>query len=643
MDTYGFAGKILHVDLTTGETRAEPLDVDVARKFVGGRGMNHKLAYDLIPPDVDPLAPENPIILGAGPFSGTVIPGCCELTVTTKFPINGAIATGSGAGKFSLMMKTSGYDHLIISGKAESAVYLKICDDVVELCDASDLWGKDGNDTVDLLRERHEPCSIIPIGQAGENLVKVSVSQIDKGGTLGSGGLPAIMGAKNLKAIVAVQGTHGIKVADRKAFTKTVQGLLDRMMPWKGRDMLLRVGFSGEVSSSQFATFPYDNWSKVDFNEFTMEERKQILGLHAKSNKTLACPGCPMADKDRIRITEGKNAGVTGYVTGMILQRHGAEDIDEAYARSVRYSDLLNRYGLCELNFDFTFSLMAHLYSKGVITIEDTGIELKDDFETRLKVAEMTAKREGFGDILAEGTLEAARKLGRGIEEDYAVHIKGRTPHLDPRTAGLGTMPLTQLTDPRGAYPAGGGGPGYVPGKKPSEFARHGERMGIPPDAIDRIVSEDSWNVGRFTRYSQDWYSLWDSLGMCLRAPVSRFFHINTISELYSALTNIETPPSELMKAAERAWNLHRMLNGRVGFSRKHDKAPKKWFQTLSGPDGEEYPLKDYYGKIELKERDIEKALDDYYDERGWDKETGLPTPEKLKELGLDDLSLADM
>jgi len=636
MSTYGFAGKILYVDLTNGETRTEPLDPQLVKKYIGGRGINHKLAHDLLPADADPLSPENLIILGAGPFSGTVIPGCTELVATTKFPINNAFATASGAGKFSLMLKTSGYDHVVISGKAEKPVYLKICDDDVELCDASDLWGQDSYDTTDELRKRHEPCSIIPIGQAGENLVKITVALMDKGGTLGSGGLPAVMGSKNLKAMVAVEGSRGIKIKDRKGFMKIVEGLLERMMKWRGREFLLQAGFSGEVSASQFASFPYDNWTKIDFNEISQEERNYLLKLHAKSAKMLACPGCPMADKERIRVTEGRYAGLESYVSGMLFKKYGARDLADAYGMTVKYSDALNRYGLCEINFDFLLSQMVHVYNKGLITKEDTGMELKEDFDTLMKMVEMTAHRQGFGDILADGIVEASRRLGKGVDE-YAVHIKGRSPHVEPRVIGLGTMPLTQLTDPRGAFPAGGGGPGYVPGKEPSQFARHGERMGIPEEAIKRIVSEDSWNVGRFTRYSQDWYSLWDCLGMCLRAPINRFFHIKTIAELYTSLTGIEISPVELMKGAERAWNVHRLLNAKLGFDRKDDRPPDIWFIPLEGADGQKYHLYDYYRKNRLTREDLDGPLDDYYDERGWNKKTGLPTPEKLEELDLKD------
>ena len=634
MTAYGYSGKILSIDLSEEKTKTETLDAGLVKKYIGGRGINHKLAFDLIPADVDPLSPENLIILGAGPFSGTIIPGCTELTATTKFPLNNAFATASGAGKFSLMLKTSGYDHVVISGRAKSPVYIKICDGDIEFCNAGDLWGMDAFETTDALRSRHEPCSVIPIGPAGENLVKISVSQVDKGGTLGSGGFPAVMGAKNLKAIVACQGSQGIKIKDRKGFMNIINSLLERMMTWRGREFLLQTGFSGELFASQFAAFPHDNWTKIDFTELDQEDRNQLLTLHTKCTKVLACPGCPMADKERIRVSNGMYAGTQTYVSGMMVRRFGAKSLEDAYGMSAKYADVLNRYGVCEMNFDFLVSLMTHLYNKGIITKKDTGIELKEDFETRMKLAEMTALRKGFGDVLAEGIVGAARRLERGIEK-YAVHIKGRSPHVEPRVIGLGTMPLTQLTDPRGAFPAGGGGPGYVPGKEPAQFSRHGERMGIPEEALNRMVTSDSWNVGRFTRYSQDWYSLWDSLGMCLRAPVSRFYHIKTIAELYTSLTGLETSPEQLMKGAERSWNLHRLLNARVGYDKKDDQPPKAWFTPLETSNGQELHLYDYYHRNRISMDELNDMVAEYYDERGWDKATGLPTPEKIKELDL--------
>jgi aldehyde:ferredoxin oxidoreductase len=238
----GYAGSILYVDLTSGRMVKEPLDPELLAALIGGYGINNKLAHDLIPLGTDPLSPANRIIIGAGPFAGTFIPGAAKILVTTRFPLNGAFATAAGGGSFALMLKSAGYDHVVITGRARQPVYLRISEAGVELVDAAELWGKDSFDTIDDLRRRYEPCSVVPIGQAGENLVRDSITSVDKAGTLGRGGLPAIMGAKNLKAIVVQQGTAPVNIAHRLTLQKLVNNLHERMIAWPGRRFILDNG-----------------------------------------------------------------------------------------------------------------------------------------------------------------------------------------------------------------------------------------------------------------------------------------------------------------------------------------------------------------------------------------------------------------
>ncbi|MEK7849039.1 MAG: aldehyde ferredoxin oxidoreductase N-terminal domain-containing protein, partial [Chloroflexota bacterium] len=190
MSIPGYGTKVLYVDLTTGDTREEPLDRELVRHFIGGWGIQNKLAYDLIPPRVDPLSPDNWLIVGTGPFVGTDVPGGAEVMVTTKFPLNNAFATAAGGGAFALRLKTTGYDQVVIGGRARSPVYLLITERGAELHDARHLWGKDTFETDDILRAQYEPCGIIPNNPAGENLVRFSITMVDKFATIGKGGLP---------------------------------------------------------------------------------------------------------------------------------------------------------------------------------------------------------------------------------------------------------------------------------------------------------------------------------------------------------------------------------------------------------------------------------------------------------------------
>lgn len=610
----GYAGSILYVNLTSGKTRKEPLDPELVRTLIGGYGVNNKLAYDLMAQGVDPLSPENLIIIGAGPFAGTLVPGAAKILVTTRFPINGAFATASGGGSFALMLKSAGYDHVVISGRAQRPIYLRLAEGDVELCDAAELWGKDSFETIDDLRSRHEPCSVIPIGQAGENLVKISITSVDKAGTLGRGGLPAVMGSKNLKAIVAQQGTTETSIANRLTFHRLVNNLHERIMKWPGRQFIRDNGL--------------------------MPAPPDMAELHQKTRRPLACASCPLADKVVVKLSEGPYAGCDNYMPHLNINRFDTTTSAEAYEQSVKYWGTLNRYGLCGVNFSSLLSLVGSLYREGVITKEDTGgIEWKNNIETALKLAQMTAYRESFGAVLAEGLVGAAQRIGHKAEE-HIVHIKGHAPLYDPRLRSLGTMEFEQITTPRGAHVAAAGSPSYDPGRPLADFVRHGERMGIPEEALKRVVGATSFNPGRYSRYSEDWYSLFNCLSLCNRAHANRFYHVQTIAELYATITGINLTPPQIMKASERAWTIGKLLNVREGFNRKDDKAPEAWFKPLM-QGGKEYRITDYYGTSTLAREDVERFLDDYYDERGWDIASGIPTRWKLEELGLQSLTLS--
>lgn len=375
MSIPGYAGSILYVDLTTSKVIKEPLEPELAKTFIGGAGINNKLAYDLIAPDVEPLSPENAIIVGTGPFNGTMIPGSAEVMIIYKSPLNGAFPHSNGGGHFSHMLKSSGYDHIVITGRAEKPTYLKIADGDVELCDASNLWGKDIFETVDVLRSRHEPCSIIPIGQAGENLVSISVTSIDKGGTVGSGGLSAVMGSKNLKAMVAVQGAREIRVADRHRLQQLTDQLLTRIRAYPMRQEML-VGGSMTMTKDWVGVglIHRINTELEALPENYHEIRDRIYELHKRSRKRIACSTCPIGDKDRIDLAEGVLASVKTYdsaVMTLIALGYNVEAALGGYVNVLREIDLTNRYGIDRLySFNGLFDFMVTLYEWGNHKVE---------------------------------------------------------------------------------------------------------------------------------------------------------------------------------------------------------------------------------------------------------------------------------
>ena len=647
----GYAGNILYINLTSGSIRKEPLDTEMVRTYIGGAGINNKLAYDLIPPDVEPLSPQNAIIIGTGPFNGTIIPGSSQVMTVYKSPLNGSFPHSNGGGNFSHFLKSSGYDHIVITGRSDKPVYLKIHDEDVELCDASNLWGMDSFETTDELRRKHQPCSIIPIGQAGENLVNISVAQIDKGGSVGSGGLCAVMGSKNLKAIVAVQGTKGISVADPRRLQRLVNEILERVANYHLRDEMMQGGAmamtagwvpEGALARNSSVLMPYPPSTK--------ELQAEIYELHKQSRKKIACITCPMSDKDRLDVAE---RGIVTYDTAVFAEMaimtaspafgHRAEGSSlDRYADALRYFDMMNRYGIERIYcFQGLIDFVVTLYEEGIITKKDTGgMELNREFDTLLKLVKMTAFREGFGDILADGILGAARRIGKGVDKHVHNVMKGQFAIFDPRLWGLGPMQFEQMVYPGRSLgvAAGMGAVTYSPGWPIKEIRRQADRCGVTEEAIGHIFTESSFNVGRLARHGEDFFSLFNMLGQCHRLYISRFYSMKILAELYSAVTGIELTPADIKLAGERTWNLWKLINYRAGFNRKDDEPPEIWFQPLKGVD-KEYHLKDYFGATNLTREDVDRLLDDYYDERGWDKQTSLPTTKKLKELGLDSLA----
>jgi aldehyde:ferredoxin oxidoreductase len=618
----GYAGKILHVDLTSGRTREEPLEPELVERFLGGYGINNWLAYRCIPPDVDPLSPENAVILGAGTFTGTLVPGAAKLLVTTKFPINGAFGTASGGGAFAMRLKSCGYDHVVITGRAREPVYLLISGrGCVELRDAGELWGKDNYDTADRLRERHEPCSIIPIGPAGERQVALSITSIDKAATIGRGGLPAVMGAKRLKAVVACQGEVGIEVADRRSFLRQVNALHERILRWPPRAELLEKGLAeaGYTVSSSYAV--------------ASELPRGMEEAYVALRRRLACPSCPLGEKSRVCLPDGEFVGTLSYMPHFWMENFGGEG-RSAHDRALKYADTLNRLGLCHMNFSHLFLFACELYRQGAIGREHTrGVELRPDLDTALLVARQTAYREGLGEVLAQGLVPAARYFGGGALERLT-HVKGQAVLFDPRLRGLGTMEFSQMINHRGAHVAAGGSPAYFPDRPPSDFLRHGERMGATEKTLARAVGEGDFNPGRYTKISDDWFTVFHCLGICNRAFVNRFYHVRTVSDLYRALTGRPLGPRALMEAAERAFNLGKLLNTRAGFGREDDAPPRAWFEPLRR-EGKAYSLRDYYSTRTLTPADLDRFLDDYYAERGYDPRSGEPSPAIVAELGL--------
>jgi len=630
MSWHGYSGKILRVNLTDNKFSIEELNLKDVQSFIGGFGMNCKLAADHLKPKTEALSSDNKIIIGAGPLVGTLTPGSSRIVGTCKFPATGAIAHVCGSMSFGMHLKHSGFDHLIISGAAERPVFLSVQDEHFELLDAGNLWGKDIMETTDQVKDKFGDCGVIAIGKAGENLVKSALTLIDKTSTFGRGGLGAVMGFKNLKAIM-VKGTKGTEIARPKEFNALFRKLYDRIRNWPHRKDLHKLGMlRGTPVGALLGAQGRKDKAKHASERTYMRKLKK---------RRIACPSCPLGDKDVLEIKEGDFSGLINYTSSVINPFFMLllDDLN-TYNEAVKGFDLISRHGLDSLTITALLDFCTELFERGILTEDLTGMKWRRDYATLSRMIEMIANREGFGNILADGWKKLAERY-EDIEKDMPV-IKGLDVVFDPRMLRMGTMEFEQVVNPKGAHVASGGSPTYLsPGGSLDKFRTHFNRMGIPESAMGGLykppIKEMGIHVGRLTRYSEDWYSVLTSLGVCARAHVNRFYGLESVTAFYNAVTGFDSSPDELRLAAERSWNLLKILNAREGFSRVDDEFPQVWFEPKQFGKIQ-LKLQNFYGGVEITPEIAVQMLDDYYEERGWSKETGLPTKEKVSSLGLE-------
>ncbi|HIP96300.1 MAG TPA: aldehyde ferredoxin oxidoreductase, partial [Anaerolineae bacterium] len=444
----GYIGKLLRVDLSSGTIEDEPLNPDWARQFVGGSALAARYLYDLITPQTDPLGPENPLMFMTGPLVGTTAPSCGRYVVCARSPLTGIWGESNSGGYWGPELKFAGYDGIMITGRAAYPVYLWIKDGVAELRDAGHLRGQDSYQAQESIRqELGEPkARVACIGPAGENLVKYAAVMNDAGRAAGRTGMGTVMGSKNLKAI-AVRGTGSVPLADEEAFRDYVRRARKEIQEDLVTEILRLMGTAGSAEMlMMFGDMPSryftgDEMNVTPIGGATMAET--ILVKHA------ACYRCPIACG---RLTD-------------ISERYGLSRVDgPEYETVAAYGSLLlvddlpaiayahhlcNRCGLDTITSGVTIAFTYYLYDQGVISARDTGgLELHwGDIETAIRLTEMIAYREGFGDLLAEGSLAVARHFG---VEELAVQVNGlEVPMHDPR-ASFG-MAVNYATGPRGA------------------------------------------------------------------------------------------------------------------------------------------------------------------------------------------------
>ena len=608
---YGYAGRVLHVDLTTGKTHVEPLNEDYAKKYIGGIGLGMRLWLDHSKPEVDPFSPENPLILTTGPISGTIWPtGGNGHAFVSKSPQSYGVGEAKSHGSFGTELKRAGYDAVIFKGKAEKPVYVWIDDDSVQLLDASHLMGKSPADTEDTIREELGDyyIRVAAIGPAGEKLVRIACIINDKTRAAGRTGMGAVMGSKNLKAI-AVRGTHDVTVAKPEEFMEYVKEFHERMKgPATQKYRTLGTPENVLVHNS-LSCMPTRNYNNSRF-----EGAEKVSGENLNERfvaKIIGCSSCAMRCEHICVVPEGPYKGTMTRMEYEPLWAMGPYCGVDRLDAIIKGMDLCNYYGIDAISAGVIVGFAMDCYEKGILTEKDfDGIDARfGNHEALVKIIEKMGKREGIGDILAEGVKTAGEKIGNGAEK-LAQHIKGvEVTGYDLRC--LKTAALGFAVSFRGA-----------------DHNRHGAYAFDVKGKVNRLVAEKG--RGKMVKDMEDVYTLIDSFIVCKFSRGTYYKELEDMTKLYTLVTGIEMTPEEMKRSGERINNVARLFNIREGLGRKDDTLP---YKVMHQPIQDEGPSKGAY----VTQEELDLLLDDYYMARGWTRE-GVPTIEKLKELGMDDL-----
>lgn len=612
----GYTGKILRVDLNKLDFNVEkPSDEDL-RKFIGGEGLGIKYLFDGVPAHADPLGHDNLLIFMTGPVTGSLAPTSGRHCVVTKSPLTGCQVTSHAGGYWGTQLKLAGYDGIIIQGKSSKPVYIFIDEDNIGFYDAKNLWGRDTFQTDTLIKEELNDAklSITCIGPAGENLVKYASIQNDRQRAAGRGGAGAVMGSKNLKGI-AVRGARDFTAASPPAYFRSMNELLDACYNHVlSGDLFPKYGITGLISMvNEKGVLPTRNYQSGVF-----DDAYEISGQRMAETiltGTRGCFCCTIHCTRLINIPYGPYHNTTGKgpdYDSMVAfgSQCGSNNIEAASIANM----LCDRYGLDTVTAGAIIAWAMELYERGIINIEDThGLDLTfGNHEAMVAMISKIATRMEFGELLADGISEAARKIGRGSEK-YAMSVKNLDiPGFEAR--GSKGMALCYAVDNRG-------------GDDVRPFTTITECLGFRSKELNMPNNYDPLSESGKVDWiipAQNYFTAVNSLICCIFTVIGYSVEPSQYAKHLTAITGFDFDKESLLEAGERIWNLQRAFNAREGFTRKDDVLPER-LTSIPSPKG---PAK---GSVV----NLDKMLDEYYLKRGWDVSSGWPTREKLLSLGL--------
>ncbi|MHB9923023.1 aldehyde ferredoxin oxidoreductase family protein [Clostridium botulinum] len=601
---YGYNGKILRIDLTNRNCTLEPLDEEKAKKFIGARGLGVKTLLEEIDPKIDPLSIENKLVIVTGPITGAPMPTSGRYMVVTKAPLTGTIAISNSGGKWGTELKNAGYDMIIVQGKSEVPVYVNIEDDKIEIKEANHLWGKTSLETTKILcNENNERAKVLCIGPAGEKLSLMAAIMNDIDRAAGRGGVGAVMGSKNLKAIV-VKGSGKVKVVNEEEAKKVSLEKIKILredpvagggLPTYGSAVLVNI-------INENGVHPVRNFQK----SYT-DEADKISGETLTEDclvRKNPCYRCPIACGRWVKLDDGTECGGPEYET---LWSFGS-DCDVYDLNAINVANMLcNEYGLDTISAGATIAAAMELYEKGYIKDEDIkedGLSLKwGDAEAVVGWTKKMALREGFGDKMADGSYRLCESYG--VTEFSMTVKKQELPAYDPR--GIQGHGITYAVNNRGGC--------HIKGYMISP-----EILGYP-EKLDRFSLEGK---AAYAKVFHDLTAVIDSLGLCIFTTFG--LGVQDYVDMYNVVVGGKLHDAEsIMEAGDRIWTLEKLFNLEAGIDSSHDTLPKRLLKEPI-PEG---PSKGCVHKLS-------ELLPEYYAVRGWDK-NGIPTEDTLKKLGLEE------
>jgi aldehyde:ferredoxin oxidoreductase len=606
---------LIRLDLSEGEWSVEDVADSLVRKYLLGGGLAAKIFYEELDPAQEAIDPGSPMIWMIGVLSGTLLPTSCRLCLCGRSPLTGIWNESTVGGYWAAQLRAASYAGLVVTGRAEQPVYLWIADDRLEIRPAEHLWGLDTYETAAAIRqETDRQAQVATIGPAGERLSRIASVMI--GGTdaraAGRGGMGAVMGSKNLKA-VAVRGSSTPEYHDRKGLLKSVRTANSAIR--ENSLGMTEFGTSGGiVTTEKVGDMAIQNWRLGSWPEGAPKITGERMAETILTGN-YRCHACPIGCGREIEITEGPVAGLRGsgpeYETmigfGPMCQNDDLESI-------ALMNDLCNRYGLDTISASGTIAFAMEAWEKGILNSEDTGgLDLGwGNTGSMIHLIEMMAKREGIGDVLADGTKAAAEHLDANSVE-FAIQVKGmELPYHDPRA--FTSMALGYATANRG-------GDHLETMTYWHEYGKEWPDMGYvdPPDMLS------SEGKAKMVYDFQNFMQVFNGLGLC-KFIAKGGVGPQLLAEWANLALGWDWDVEKVLLVGERLFNLKRLIDARWGISRKDDTLPPRML-TYPRPSGNAEGNLPHLGKM----------LHEYYEVRGWSEE-GLPTPEKLQQLDLGDL-----